>query len=142
MDRNNRNHDSRNLIFDTFYPQGGSRPARTRKERRGSVRSRTSSPTWRAYSPTIAWSKVAHTDIYDDFGASGKRFFVQSCCPECICGPVLAYRCDSMKRRGWPRYLPGRNLIFRTSYRQEGSRPSRTSKERSGAAFSRISSPI
>ena len=43
----------RNLLSDTFYPERGSRTPRRRKERRGAVRSRISSPCSRACPPTI-----------------------------------------------------------------------------------------
>ena len=64
-----------NLILDTSYPQGGSRPGGS-KNRRHSVRRQISSPGWRACPRTTASSKLAHTYIYDKFCASGQRFFV------------------------------------------------------------------
>ena len=62
-----------NLTLITSYPLEGSRPAERTKVRRGTVRSRLSSSGWTASPLTIAWSKAAHTDIYDELGAGVKR---------------------------------------------------------------------
>ena len=96
----------RNLPLVTCLPKRGSRPARTRNVMHGAVGSRISSPGWRARPPTAVCSKLAHTNIYDEFGANGGRFFACSCCPECICGRVPAHRFDRMRRAGGPSESP------------------------------------
>ena len=72
----------------------GSRTARTRNRRHGAVPPRIFTPCWRACPPTIECWKVARTNICDEVHTSGRRFVVCSCRPVCVCGSVLAYRCD------------------------------------------------
>ena len=65
------------LILDTSYPKRSSRPARKRNVRRGAARAPES--CLRAGQHALQRSVArehAHTNIYDKFGASGKRFFV------------------------------------------------------------------
>ena len=45
-------------------------------------------------------SKVAQTNICDEFGTVGRRFVVGSCCQGRICGTVHAYHYNGMKRTG------------------------------------------
>ena len=94
----------RSLNSDIFWPKPGSKPTRTREVRRGAVHSRTPSPARRACPPAVVCSKAAHTDIDDEFGTGGKRLFVWSCCPDRICVPVLADRCDRLRRAAGPQY--------------------------------------
>ena len=130
-----------NLILDTSYPKRGSRLVRKRNVGDGAVRQRMSSPEWRACAPTVVRSKVSHTSNYDEFGASGERFFVSSCCVECIYGPAHAYRCRRRNREGGPQYPRVRSLLSDTRYRKRGGRPAGTRNERHGAVVPRIPPP-
>ena len=130
----------RSFILVTCYAQRGGRPARTRQGRHASVQSRVPSPARRACPPTVACSKVAHTNIYDEFSTRGERFFLQSC-PACICGPVLAYRGVRMNRVGAPKYPRARSLVLDTSNPAERLTGGGENDRHRGAR-SRISSPV
>ena len=107
------------LILVTFYPQCRSGPTRTRARRHAPIRSRISSPARRVCPPAAVCSKVSHTNIYGEFGASSHRLFVLCCCPVRIGGPVLVYRCDGRSRAGGPQYLRRRS-ISATAWQQTG----------------------
>ena len=83
----------------------------------------------------------AHTSIHDEFVASGKRLFERSCCPEYICGLVLAYRCSRRRRAEGPHHGRGRNIIFVTCHQKRGRRPARTRNVNHRAVLPRISPP-
>ena len=85
-----------------------SRTARTRNRRHGAVPPRIFTPCWRACPPTIECWKVARTNICDEVDTSGRRFVVSSCRPGCVCGSVLAYRCDRRNRAGGAAVSPQR----------------------------------
>ena len=136
-----QNPRGRNLILLTFFPKRGSRLARRSYVSHGAARSQISPTAWRTCPPTVPRSKVGHINIYDEFGASGKRFFVGSCCLGCICAPFFAYRCKRRNQTGGPQYPRGRNLIFDTCYPQRSGWPARTRKEGHCAGLPRLSSP-
>ena len=59
-------------------------------------------------------SKVAYTNIYDQLGTIEKNYFVQSCCPKCTHGSVLAYWCNRRNRVRGPQYPRRGNPILVT----------------------------